>query len=122
MGILLEGFTLFSLIGHFLTVMVTMFGCTRVATRLLYMFSNNLLVTVYFPKPWSWVSHGRGLSMVVGYPPIRRIILWYWQQRTSEVGYRMAIMPRCMLYGCWWYLLSAFPLALLKSVRLLRKA
>jgi hypothetical protein len=90
MGILLEGFALFSLVGRFLTVMVTMSGCIRVAMGLLYMFSNYLLVTVYFPEPWSWVIH-----LVVG------LFLWYWHQRTSEVGYRVAIMPRCMLYGCW---------------------
>jgi hypothetical protein len=89
MSIFLEGFALFSLTGLFLTVMVTMFGCIQVAMGLSYMFSNYNLVTVY-PEPWSWVIH-----LVVG------LSLWYWHQRTSEVSYRMAIMPRCMLYGCW---------------------
>jgi hypothetical protein len=88
--VLLEGFTLFILIGRFLTVMrVTISSCIQIAMGLLCMFFlNYLLVTVYFPESWSWVIH-----LVVG------LFLWYWHQRISEVGYRVAIMPRCILYG-----------------------
>jgi len=71
MSILLEGFTLFSLAGRFLTVMVTMYDCIRVAMGLLYMFLNYLLVTEYLLEPWSWVIH-----LVVG------LFLWYWHQRS----------------------------------------
>jgi hypothetical protein len=47
MGILLEGFALFSLAGYFLTIMVTMSGCIWVSMGLMYMFSNYLLLTCW---------------------------------------------------------------------------
>jgi hypothetical protein len=65
MGIVLEVFTLFSLTGRFLTVMVTMSGCIWVAMGLLYMFLNYLLVTMYLPEPWSWAYFcGIGIDQV----------------------------------------------------------
>jgi hypothetical protein len=67
MVILLEDFSLFILVGHSLIVMVTMSGCIWVGMGLLYMSSNYLLVTVYIPEPWSWVSH-----LFLG------LHLWYW--------------------------------------------
>jgi hypothetical protein len=54
--------------------------------------------------------------MVVGLHLVVGLFLWYWHQQILEVSYRVAIMPRCMLYGYWRYKLclrSAFPLALL---------
>jgi hypothetical protein len=86
MGFLLEGFALFSLVGRFLTVMVTMSSCIQVSMGLLYMFSNYLLVTMYLPGPWFWVVH-----LVVG--------LFLYSHR--RVGYGMDIMTRYMLYGRW---------------------
>jgi len=75
MGIFLEGFTLFSLVGFFLTIMVTISGCIQVAMGLLYMFLNYLLVTMYFLEPWSWVIH-----LVMG------LFLWYWHQHSCLWG------------------------------------
>jgi hypothetical protein len=88
---LLDGFALFSHVGCFLPVMrVTMSSGIQAAMGLLCMFSDCLLVVVCFQ------SHSRGLiHLVMG------LFLWYWHQRIYEVGYRVAIIPRCMLYDCW---------------------
>jgi hypothetical protein len=51
-GFLLEGFTLFSLVGHLLIVMVTISSCIRCYGVVVYV-SIHLLATVYL-FTWSW--------------------------------------------------------------------
>jgi hypothetical protein len=74
---------LFILVGRFLIVMrVTLSSRIRATMWLLCMF---------FGLPFGHYIFSR--AMVVG------LFSWSWHQRISEVGLRVAIMPRYMLYG-----------------------
>jgi hypothetical protein len=82
MGISLEGFALFSLTDHLLTINGNHTWLYSVVMALLCMFEL-LLVTVYPPEPCSWVFH-----LVVGL---------FCGIGINTVGYGVAIMPRSML-------------------------
>jgi hypothetical protein len=83
MGILLEGFTLFSLGGCLLTVNGNHTPLLSTVMALLCMFRT----------PFGhYVS---SIEMFVGFSPSRGFILWYWHQHSWLWG---AIMPRSMLY------------------------
>jgi hypothetical protein len=74
MGIVLEGFTLFSFV-HLLTIMVTIFGCIQCYGVVVYV-SNHLLVTVYL---------------------FHLVVVLFCGIGINTVGYGVAIMPISMI-------------------------
>jgi hypothetical protein len=99
-GFLLEGFTLFILVGCLLTVMVTIYGCIRCYGVVPYV-SIHLLATVYL-FTWLW-----SLFVLIG---------------INTVGYWVVIMPRSMIrvVGSTWGF--QFDRHCYVLVRLLRRA
>jgi hypothetical protein len=86
MGILLDGFTLFTLADCLLTI-------NGNHTPL---FSVVMVLLCMFRTPFGHCVSSR--SMFVGFSPCRGFILWYWHQQNSLWG---AIMPRSMFYVTW---------------------
>jgi hypothetical protein len=104
MGILLEGFSLFSLAGRLLTINGNHTPLFSFVMELLCMFQT----------PFGHCVSSR--SLFVGFSPGRRFILWYLHQHSWLWG---AIMPRSMLYVTWGL---HFHWHFYKSVQLLGKA
>jgi hypothetical protein len=96
MGICLECFSLFSLVGCLLTVMVTISSCIRLIWGCF----------VCFELPFGHCVSSR--AMLVGFSPSRGIMFVIWHKHNWLVGGHYA---KKYAYSCW-YLGSSFPLAL----------